>query len=516
MITNFPYTAKITEPRQTQIDCLNWLNSLWDSHDLFVICAPVGIGKGAIGLTIGRSVNRALYTSPLNALVDQTEDSFSEYVDTLKGRKHYPCMAGKDNCAVGFCQVPGTCQVDGSIRTCSGKELLKKCEACACRSCTYREAFYKFKSSKLGNTNFSLYLLGVTNLPDTIIIDEADQIENFARLHYTFTFETKLRSEWNLTIKDLDKYQSRLISELDIVENLLLKEQAKDKPRKYSLDSYTSQINRINRESEHIITVIADYEANEEEWAVSYKDNKTILQPVTIDRFVEPLLKDKKVVLMSATLSPELKKQGYQYLEVPSPFDPKIRPWRFIPIGRMSRDYRDKTIPLIAKHLLGLPDGKTIVHCHSYEIAKNIGKMLEKQGVYPLVQVNGVQTQYHRNVKRYEAIQQFKASENPGEILLSVNLTRGIDLPELDIINNIIVVLPFPNPVDPLVKKKNKVLGKAWQGLFMAQEIQQTYGRVNRNDMKTTNTEILDTNWRWWFKQNRKHFSNWFLEAQKR
>ena len=117
-------------------------------------------------------------------------------------------------------------------------------------------------------------------------------------------------------------------------------------------------------------------------------------------------------------------------------------------------------------------------------------------------------------MSREDAMQQFKESKDQREILLSVNLTRGVDLHEPDILNNIIVVLPFPNPTDQLVQKKNEILGKKWQGLAIAQEIQQAYGRVNRNDQKTTNTEILDSNWSWWFPRNKKYFNKWFLEAK--
>ena len=515
MIRNFPYTNKIIEPRAVQVDCLNWIESKWGDFNRFAVCAPVGSGKSAIGLAVLRSFNHGLYTSPLNALVDQVDEGFVDYVTTLKGRKHYPCLAGKEHCGVGYCQKNGLCQIDSGDRVCTSKDLPLKCENCGCKDCVYRSAFYAFQGSKLGNTNFSLFLLGVTNSPSVIVIDEADQIEDFVRLHYTYSFNKKLSLEWKKTLNGLSKHRDTLITTMGVLGQRLFKEKLKKDPEKFVINNLSGEITGLEREIEHVTQILLDYDEYGEEWVVEFNQNKTIIRPVTVDRFIEPLLKNKKVVLMSATLSPSLRNQGYAYVEVPSPFPPKLRPWRFIPIGNMGFKYRAKTIPLVVQHLSKLPTGKTIVHCNSYKIAEALGLGLEKNhDIYPMVQTNGVQTQYKRGVKRNEAIQLFKDSQNPREILLSVNLTRGVDLFESNITNNIIVVLPFPNPTDPLVKKKNKLLGKAWQGKDMAHEIQQSYGRINRNDRKTTNTEILDSRWRWWYPENKKYFNEWFTECR--
>ena len=512
MLDKFPYTQTITEPRQIQIDCLNWIEQHIHSKKL-AICAPVGVGKSVIGLTVLRTFSNGLYTSPLNALVDQLDENFKEYVKTLKGRKHYLCAAGKDNCAIGYCKVPNTCQFDGGIRQFNPHQ--DKCKDCECNECLYKKAFRQFKIAELGNTNFTLFLLGITNSPVAIIIDEADQIEDFVRLHYTYTFNTKIRKTWENTLIDLEDYQNALNKELTMLFNRQSVEQSKKKPMKFSLDSFNIQIDKINMELGHILTILDDYESFNEEWVVSQKGNQTTFQPVTTSRFIEPLLKGKLVVLMSATLSPSLKNEGYNFYEVDSPFNPKIRPWKFIPIGRMSKDYREHTMPKVVKHLIELPVGKTIVHCHSYDIAKSLHDLLNKHEVYPFLQTkHGVETKYKRGVSRLNAINEFKSSKDPREILLSVNLTRGIDLYESDITNNIIVVLPFANPTDPLVRKKRELLGKKQEAISMMQVIEQAYGRVNRNNDKTTNTEILDSNWRWWFREHKHLFNNWFLEAE--
>lgn len=507
----FPYTDQIVEPREIQVDCLDWIKSKWKNNKKFAICAPVGSGKSAIGLTLLRSSNHGLYTSPQNALVDQVSEGFADYVTTLKGRRHYPCLAGKMDCSVGYCKLSGACQEDGGQRVCTNSDQPNKCKDCGCKRCVYRMAFYAFQKSELGNTNFSLFLLGVNNSPDTIVIDEADQIESFVRLQYTYKINKKIRSDWTHALEDLALHEIELSSLL-----LKLGDKVRESQNQDVIASTNTQIQHIERELNHVVEILSDYETHGEEWVVSPESaNRSVLQPVTTGRFIDPLLEGKKVVLMSATLSPTLRDQGYEYLEVGSPFDPSLRPWWYKPLGRMSLKHREKTLPLIATHLLGLPNGKTIVHCNSYKVAKDLGELLETHGIYPMVQTNGgTQNQYRGSVKRTDAITQFKESKNQREILLSVNLTRGVDLPEPDIINNIIVVLPFPNPTDPLVQKKNKILGKGWQGLAMAQEIQQAYGRVNRNDQKTTNTEILDSNWQWWFKANKKHFNKWFLDAQ--
>ena len=123
-----------------------------------------------------------------------------------------------------------------------------------------------------------------------------------------------------------------------------------------------------------------------------------------------------------------------------------------------------------------------------------------------------------QQVERKEAVHLFKESTNPNQILLSVKFETGIDFPELDIINNVIAVLNWDNPYDPLVIAKKKYYGSKiaaeLENKSIARYVSQGYGRVNRNFDKTTNTVIVCSTFGQWYKHNESLFYNWFTEAK--
>ena len=200
LLKAFPITDTIKEPRQIQTDSLNWIWETLPNYKKIALCLPTGSGKSAIGMSIMNNTKslgmKSLYCSPLNTLVVQLQDSFKD-VTTLRGRKHYPCLSGRQSCATGFCQ-DDVCAKKRPIRNC------KDCDvSCQCPQCIYRKAFRAFKDSDIGNTNFTTFLLGINNNPDLIIVDEADSVEDFIRLHFTLTLEGHLNANWENTLEEL-------------------------------------------------------------------------------------------------------------------------------------------------------------------------------------------------------------------------------------------------------------------------------------------------------------------------
>lgn len=200
-LQNFPHTTNIKQPRQIQIDCLEWLWQNFANSRKFGFCCPVGVGKTGIGMAIlnyAKSLGmHGLYTSPLNLLVDQVDKEFS--VMTLKGRKFYPCLSGRDSCKSGFCQ-DDKCAKGLEIRKC---EYDKLCQTCGCPKCVYRIVFKAFQNSQIGNTNFTMFLIGIDNSPEVLIIDEADDIESFTRMHYSLVLEGHISTDWNKAVEEL-------------------------------------------------------------------------------------------------------------------------------------------------------------------------------------------------------------------------------------------------------------------------------------------------------------------------
>lgn len=449
-----------------------------------------------------------LYTSPLNELVNQIANSEFGF-DTLKGRRNYPCLAKKPDCGVGYCRV-GKCpntQVP-RIRACKDKPY-GDCGRCVCWKCIYKAVFQKYKESKKGNTNFTLFMMGVTNNYDVLVCDEADSVEPTVRDHFSITIPILInKSDFIDHLEPLQQYMEYLSEEINKLDP---KEISDEQFRKR--EDYLKLYGKIN-------FMLEDVTNHGEPWVITTKplNQKTMYQPITIDRFLEPLLANKTIIMMSAT-PPNY--AGYAKIEVDSVFPIETRQWSYVPLGKMSMKFRDKTIPKLAVWLSKLK-GKTLVHAHSYLTAQKIAEPLRMLGINPLLQVQGNGESTGHNVSRYDAVKAFVDSKESQKILLSVSLARGVDFHQLDILNNIITTVPWPNPTDPLTKAKNRLLGESWQSEQIAQDIAQAYGRIHRSEkMGVLNgiptpkrTYIVDSNFGSWYANHKKLFPKWFRESQ--
>lgn len=520
--------GKIENPRDVQVDVLNQVDALIQSGERkIIICAPTGSGKSGIAVALLNKYT-GVYTSPLNILVDQLSKDFEvRYITSLKGREHYRCIANKEHgyvsCADGYCQI-NKCSVPEVIRDLEGNTVktypARNCKdcvivGCACHNCEYKKQKSKFVNSPIGNTNFTMFQMEITNDKDMIVIDECDDIESFVRMYNAVTIdECLIYNDFKDHVELLREREINL--ECDIIE---LTEQINVEIDVTKAKLLNKERTRKSRQQANIMKLLDDWDSNNKIWCVSYPDNKTTkYEPIVIDRFLNQMLGDKIAILMSAT---PIRLDGFKIIEVESQFPKEIRPWKFVPLGKMSLDNRDYTIPVVAQFLSTLK-GKTVVHCNAYSVADAISKELDIIGVESMKQVNYPSFNPTEHTRK-DIVPKFKESSYENEILLSVNLARGVDFPESDIVNNVIVVVPWPNPTDKLVKSKTKILGRSWQDIEMANTIMQAYGRVNRNDSKKTMTYIVDTNFnnpygkgvtKNWFDKHREIFFKWFLEAE--
>ncbi len=304
----------------------------------------------------------------------------------------------------------------------------------------------------------------------------------------------------------------------------------------------------LEMQIEKIDFLLDDYETHQEAWCLRNEISNVTealrckLEPITVSRFIEPLTEPLDFILAMSATPPHW--DGYKFIEVPSPFPIDIRQCYYHPLGRMSKDHRDINIPKLAKFLITLK-GKTVVHCVSYDNARKIAEALRTLKIFPLLQINnngsndfeGIET-----VVRCDAVKAFKTSRKPDEILLSVNLGRGVDFWEPEIQNNIIAFMPFQNPTDLLVKAKNKLLRESWQNETTAIAVEQAHGRIHRGifyydnvvkarpdlswlpmnpqGMIIKRTFITDSNFNngkgrlaAWYIRNKRYFSNSFNEV---
>lgn len=92
-------------PRQTQVDVLNWIESL-DNDIRYIICeVPVGGGKSPIALNVSGwmdgPIGNSFILTPQKILQKQYEDSFPDTTFGFYGKSNYRCANKGTNCEIG-------------------------------------------------------------------------------------------------------------------------------------------------------------------------------------------------------------------------------------------------------------------------------------------------------------------------------------------------------------------------------------------------------------------------------
>jgi hypothetical protein len=483
LIPFFPIDTHITSIRSNQRVALDEIWKAIESGEKKVtFVGSTGIGKSKIGETVLRYFKSlglsGLYSSPLNSLVDQIEATkhIDSQIHTVKGKRYYNCVARGDGstCDSGYCATK-ICYLTRNNP--KGARIKRECQTCRlpeckCKSCVYKSNIKTYLQSSAGNTNSSLWLMGI--VPENmkvLIIDEADSLEDFVRLNNTVSIQHHINGEdFEYHVEELSKYADSISQCLDC-----------DNEKFDCIKNHSKHEAHINS----IRNMINDYYENEEEWVIRKEINKlgdprTKYEPITVNRFVEPLLENLDFVLAMSATPPIWK--DFKRIEVSSSFPINIRQCYFKPLGAMDYRNRENNMPKLAEFLSTLK-GKSLIHCNSYAFANLLSSALQAHKIWPLLQTNGQSEDNsleYESTSRYDAVNAFVTAQDQNKIYLSVNMGRGVDLYQPDIQNNVIAVVPWSNPVDKLTIAKTKLMGEAWKNEYTAINIEQQHGRIHR------------------------------------
>jgi Rad3-related DNA helicase len=570
-ITDFwPKSDNIKSLRDIQKDALLQIASMLKAgHKRIVISGPTGMGKSLLIVTIARMFQamgmNTTITSPLNLLVDQISKNYSNYVYTLKGRQHYTCEVAKQlglrtktTCSEGFCQSKkcGTKYINdfknfGEQKNASISYKPLDCAdcklPCICNGCEYNIAKSEYINSSIGNTNYTMFTLGLKldfRNTDVKIIDECELSKSFIRLRTGVTIQEKWPENlsWN-------QYLELLVETLAEKKEALKKieESSKCADTEDERKIYAKKMTAAEREIGNINEIISDYAENKEPWVPIFEErinkNKDVtsivrFEPATTERYETGIYRpDDYVFYFSATPTiPKENGKHWPIIELDSPFPANIRPWVYIPVGSMSFKNRASTIPEMAKFINDIPKkrpGKTLVHCQSYKIAEDLGRYCKDKlnNPYVIVQVPGssaFDTEGNEIMSANRSLQNFLSASYSNTILFSVNMWNGIDLYQWEgreaVFTQVIAKIPYQNPNDPVVVAQKRILEDAEDQLneAVAALVMQAYGRINRNDEKykiahkKTLTFILDSDWNKWgfYFNNKRLFRRYFKEAE--
>jgi ATP-dependent DNA helicase DinG len=503
-----------------------------------------GTGKSATGVTISRymeahapvvkdeegmPLSGAYVLTTQKILQEQYMSDFGpqsgkNLLRTIKSSSNYRCKFYTDQSCAESKRV--LAKLGKQLQ---GTEFQKQCKD----SCTYSLEKQDFIESPISITNFSYFLAETTYAGKLIpramlVVDECHNTEAELGKFIEVSFSEKFaRDVLKCKMPRLDSqmavfewvrstYRKSLNKYVRELEKNLVK--LSDATAGYG--EYSKQYEMLEKHTGKVDQFIEIYK--EDNWAmnVAYpqEGNKRgarrfEFKPVDLSQYSKVLFKSgARLLMMSATVvdkdvfctSIGLDPSEVAYLRIPSPFPVENRPIHFVPVGSMSKDNIDKTLPVMmeaVKMLLEKHSGdKGIIHTTNYKVSK-----------YLLENLRSPRVLTHDSTNRDEVLKRHYESKEP-TVLISPSMMEGVDLADDASRFQILCKVPFPYLGD-LVVKKRMDRNKQWYPYTTAKSIIQSFGRSIRNEKDHAVSYILDADWEKFYSRNRTMFPEEFRSS---
>ena len=526
---NFKYSKFFPHEkiRDQQADAIEFaLDAFVNQNKRFVIIeAGTGVGKSAVGLTIGRYINEIS-----NSTEDFVDGTYfvttqkilqDQYVKDFGGaRKKMKSIKSSSNYTCKFHKKLSCQQAQQMLRTADRDSRFFK--ACSF-ACVYKDAKKKFLDSTESVTNFPYFLTEATfsgkiTPRSCLIVDEAHNIESelskFIEIHASERFcKSILNIPWPKDVSTQyqafswikSEYFPKVKSKLSFFEKSLEKTGLKSRLKEF--EKVTRQHDLLKSHVSKIEKFLQIYDSTN--WVfelipAQYRTlRKFVFKPIDISSFAKEHLfrLGKSVVMMSATIldhktfcnSLGIDVEDAAFISLPSPFPPENRPIIATPIGKMNMREINATLPKLTeavKEILNNHKGeKGIIHCHTFKIANHLKNSIKDKRLI-----------IHDSTNREEKLKEHMNSKS-ATVLLSPSMAEGVDLKGDFSRFQIICKVPYPYLGDKIVKKRmNK--WKRWYDLQTAKLIVQSAGRSIRSIDDTAVTYILDADWKRFYYKN--------------
>jgi ATP-dependent DNA helicase DinG len=528
------------EPRKQQIDIIDFaLNAFINENKKYVLMeAATGIGKSAIGVTIARYMNAnqvmltdvahqagAYFLTTQKILQSQYTDDFggdNGEMLSLKSASNFTCEnISNQTCAEVRRSLEilkkHKCALDDSFRRCA-------------QNCCYKRAKDEFKSGLLGVTNFAYFLAETTYAGqltprELLVIDETHVIEDelaaFIEVTFSERFAKSLGVKYPKSTDDMDavfkwmktRYKPALAKKIKLLETMISNDVIKgsslnaDLTRQYeTLDKHICKVNRfikVYTPENWILNVVA-----------TPKGRKLEFKPIDVSPFADDTLfkYGAKVLMMSATVINKdvfcrnlgLKPDEVAFISVDSPFTDEQRPIHYTPVGKMSADQIDQTLPKIAQAVEMLleqhKEEKGLLHCVSFKVANYIRDHVKNSRLL-----------IHDDTNR-EATLKCHITCSAPTVLVSPSMMEGIDLHDDLSRFQIFCKVPYPYIGDKQCQKRME-RDPEWYPFKTAKNIIQAIGRSVRNDKDFAVTYILDLCFESFYLRNLKFFPGSFKRS---
>lgn len=534
--------------RSQQEDAINFALNAYinEGKKAVVLELSTGVGKSATGITIARYMDAhapvvkdtegmplsgAYVLTTQKILQEQYMEDFGQksgkgLLRTIKSSSNYKCKFYTDQ----------SCSESKKVLSKLGKQLKgtefeKQCK----ESCTYTLEKSEFIESPLSITNFSYFLAETTYAGRLtpramLVIDECHNTESELSKFVEVSFSEKFaRDVLKCKVPKLDSqsavfewvsstYKKSVNKYVKDLEKNMVK--LSDTTEGYS--QFSKQYEMLEKHTAKIDQFVELY--REDNWAmnITYPQEgnkrgarKFEFKPVDVSKYSNILFRSgARLLLMSATIvdkdvycsSIGLDPKDVAYLRIPSPFPVENHPIHFVPVGSMSKDSIDKTLPVMAEAVRMLlekhPNEKGVIHTANYKVAKYILENLKTGRLLS-----------HDSNNRDEVLRKHYESDE-ATVLISPSMMEGVDLADDASRFQILCKIPFPYLGD-LVIKKRMDKNKQWYPYTTAKSIIQSFGRSIRNEKDYAVSYILDSDWERFYSRNKHMFSEDFNKSFK-
>jgi len=530
---HFPFDV----PRQEQVIAIDKALTSFLENDkkFFILEAGTGVGKSAVGLTLGRILNEKLpfddvfskgsyFLTTQRVLQEQYENDFgrpSGQMSSVYSSRNYSCEYHKNNDCKTSQQMLRTEE--------KSSRFFKKCTV----DCLYKREKKLFLDSPESVTNFPYFIMestysGKITPRNFLVVDEAHNAEavltKFVEVSVSQYFcEKVVKTKWPEKITPVayykwlrDVYNPKLQKQIlyfeQQLENLGLKSRIKD------LAAIALKYDMLKSHSNKLTLFLDDYSADNWVMEVSETEKRGYVRvtyrAIDVSKYAETYLfrMGRKVLLMSATIlnadgfakSLGIPKDNYDSISIASPFPVENRPIIHADIGSFSAKVIDYTLPRAKDAVKAIMSEhkkeKGIIHCHTYKIANYLKKNIRSKRILT-----------HNSDNRDEILAKHISSKEP-TVLLTPSMTEGVDLKDDASRFQIIVKVPYPYLGDQIIRKRMNKNDK-WYPMKTAMTIVQAYGRSVRSIDDSAITYILDSDWKRFYRQNKDVFPAGFHEC---
>ena len=531
----FPFKS-VRKEQEIAIDFA--LNSYLEGKKCVLAELPTGCGKAAIGITVARYMQAQFELGKITL--------GGTYILTTQKvlQEQYMNDFGNDKGQLKLLKSSGsyTCQFfdDNNVKSVSCKEIQRLLDAkspigiiykdCACQ-CRFKQAKEEFYNGVEGITNYQYFLTCsayTTNMQrrGLLVMDEVHGLEQilssfvkiaFSNFFYRTVLEVKTpganasqksvyawlvktcRPRLSAVIRDMQKKVKSITDPSDALVFAKRLEELKRNLSKidYFIDVYDPEtwvldVSKTDKRGERIYEfkpiVVGEYAQR----MLFAQSDRTLLLSATI--------LDKDVYCEAVGLDPK----DVAFMRLPSPFPVENRQVHFIPVGSMSKNNIEKTLPVMAQVVSEIlsqhPTDKGIIHTSSFYVAKKLYELIGPERLL-----------IHTSEDRDEVIKFHYDSKHP-TVLISPSMMEGVDLADDRSRFQILCKIPFPNLGDAAILRRME-LNKQWYAYQTVKSVVQALGRSIRSETDHAISYILDEDWERFYRINKKMFPSEFAST---